>query len=213
MTYVFIMLYACASSADELGCLDGDIIESAAKHKEIVQTFHFSRDCMLRGKNEHEILMRGPEYVNLEIYLPGIISYKKMTELSQKSITSKEKIDYIKSFLTLSYSPSSLMISSVIDEYYLQNKYEIIKEDDSYGYFIRKYKTVSSKNIVNKTIFIAPKFRKDFWVVCMKKQCFVTGVVGNIRYELNLKTSKFQDWLKIHEAMNKFITKIHTVSK
>jgi len=127
---------SATSMANEFSCREGDLIERTIVFSKGINTFRFSKDCALRNDGEKLVLMKGNGYVNLEVYWPGLISYKKMTEISQDKAAAS--IDYVRSFITLSYGPTPLMISSAVDAYLSQKHHELFKEDDEYMYFIEK---------------------------------------------------------------------------
>jgi len=202
---------AYASWANASDCANGDLVERTAQFKEIVQIFSFSKNCLLQNEGEKIGLLKGSGYVNLEVYWPGLISHSALQEFSRENgLPANNQGRHIRAFVTLSYGPNPLMISSAVDAYYSQRKHQQIKEDANYSYFQQKsrpgYEVDSTKN---KTIFIAPKHIKDFWVMCMKNQCIVNGIEGTVKYEINLQSSDQLDWVNVHQTMVTFIKNIY----
>jgi len=49
--------------------------------------------------------------------------------------------------------------------------------------------------------------------MCMKKQCYVVGSIGNVKYELNMYTDSPLNWTMIHEHMISFVKQIQVFIK
>lgn len=205
---IFFILSSLANAFD---CTSGNLTQRTAKFKDIVQTFSFSEDCLLQNDKEKVLVMKGAGYVNLEVYWPNFLSHRTFKKLSDESQSSGiNKDSYIRAFITLSYGPTPLMISSTVDAYHSEKSHQLVREDKNYSYFIRrpKFEDKESRSS-NNTLYITPKFRKDFWVSCMKKQCFLTGIEEKVRYEVNLQSGENLNWNDFHESMILFIREIY----
>ena len=205
---VFLLL---ASIANAFDCTSENLIQRTAKYKDIVQTFSFSEDCLLQSDKEKTVLMKGAGYVNLEVYWPDFLSHKTFKKRSEENRSlGITKDNYIRAFITLSYGPTPLMISSTVDAYLTQKSHNLVREDENYNYFIRKPKSEDKESRSNNnSLYIVPKYRKDFWVLCMKEKCFVTGIEGKVKYEMNFQSGDSLNWKDIHESMILFIREIY----
>jgi hypothetical protein len=201
MVVVYSTLIMRPVHSEELGCLDGEIIQQDMVFQDFKLTFNHSEDCLYSKEADRASYLsrreRSKTSVELEILMPGFIT---PIEIINGGYHAVENVDLVKARVAFSFGPTLEMISSFKNRYIRNGEFLRVRG----GY--QQYQSFSSGKPVSVYV---PRTDPAYFAVCYSEfsACNMKGIFTeySVIYSITVYDVEFYDWKIIHRDIGDFV--------
>ncbi|WP_127554969.1 hypothetical protein [Saccharospirillum alexandrii] len=197
----FLTLVSEPVYSEEIGCLDGSIINQDIIFQDFKVTFSHSEDCLYSREMDRASYLnrreRSKTSVELEMFMPGFIPPIEVIDGDYHAV---EDGGLVKARVAFSFGPTIEMINSLKSRYIRDG--EFLRDRGDY----QEYQSLSSGKPVS---LYTPRDGSAYFVVCYNELsvCNIKGIFPEFRvlYSMTIYDVEFYDWKTIHGDVGSFM--------